>query len=96
MLMGTLSYATYGSETKDVVLYNLPVGSKLATMVALLYMLNIVGSITMTIQPIYALFEKNQTKQPVVERPESADGQAENNARMREGDRLKSLARMEK
>ena len=78
MLMGTLSYATYGSETKDVVLYNLPAGSKLATMVALLYMLNIVGSITMTIQPIYALFEKNQTKQPVVERPESAGGQAEN------------------
>ena len=58
--MGTLSYATYGNETRDVVLFNLPAGSKFATIVAFLYMLNIVGSITMTIQPIYALFEKNQ------------------------------------
>ena len=29
-------------------------------MVAILYMFNIVGSITMTIQPIYGLFEKRE------------------------------------
>ena len=59
LLMGILSYLAYGNETADVVLYNLPQGSQLATLVALLYMLNIVGSIAMTVQPIYALFEKN-------------------------------------
>ena len=30
----------------------------MGTLVAILYMLNIIGSITMTIQPIYGLFEK--------------------------------------
>ena len=59
LLMGILSYLAYGSDTGDVILYNLPQGSQLATIVALLYMLNIVGSIAMTVQPIYALFEKN-------------------------------------
>ena len=59
LLMGILSYLAYGNETADVILYNLPQGSQLATLVALLYMLNIVGSIAMTVQPIYALFEKN-------------------------------------
>lgn len=60
LLMGTLSYLAYGSDTEDVVLYNLPKGSNLATLVAALYMLNIVGSIAMTVQPIYALFEKSE------------------------------------
>ena len=49
LLMGILSYLAYGSDTKDVILYNLPPGSQLATLVALLYMLNIVGSIAMTV-----------------------------------------------
>ena len=56
--MGVLSYLAYGNMVQDIVLYNLPQESELATLVALLYMLNIVGSITMTIQPIYGLFEK--------------------------------------
>ena len=53
LVLGTLSYLTYGNLIQDIVLYNLPQDSSLATVVALLYMLNIVGSITMTIQPIY-------------------------------------------
>ena len=57
--MGTLSYLAYGNLVQDIVLYNLPQDSRLATLVAILYMLNIVGSITMTIQPVYALFEKD-------------------------------------
>ena len=57
--MGVISYLAYGSLTKDIILYNLPRDSSIATSVELLFMLNIVGSITMTIQPIYALFEKN-------------------------------------
>ena len=59
LLMGILSYLAYGNDTADVILYNLPQGSHFATLVALLYMLNIVGSIAMTVQPIYALFEKD-------------------------------------
>ena len=58
--MGILSYLAYGNLVQDIVLYNLPQDSNLASVVALLYMLNIVGSITMTIQPIYGLFEKGQ------------------------------------
>jgi hypothetical protein len=58
--MGTLSYLAYGDLVQDIVLYNLPQHSNLATIVAILYMLNIVGSISMTIQPIYALFEKKE------------------------------------
>lgn len=53
IIIGTLSYLTYGNLVQDIVLYNLPQDSNLATFVALLYMLNIVGSISMTIQPIY-------------------------------------------
>lgn len=49
LLMGTLSYLAYGELVQDIVLYNLPHHSKLATLVAALYMLNVVGSITMTI-----------------------------------------------
>ena len=56
--MGTLSYLAYGSLIQDIVLYNLPQHSNLGSCVAILYMLNIIGSITMTIQPIYGLFEK--------------------------------------
>ena len=56
--MGLLSYGAYGSLTQDIVFYNLPKGSSLATFVSVLYMLNIVGSISMTIQPIYGLVEK--------------------------------------
>ena len=48
-LMGTLSYLAYGNLIQDIVLYNLPQHSNLGTFVAVLYMLNIVGSITMTI-----------------------------------------------
>ena len=72
ILMGVLSYVAYGSLVQDIVLYNLPQGSNLAQMVAFLYMLNIVGSITMTIQPIYGLFEK-QTKQREEDSPEDAE-----------------------
>ena len=39
--------------------------------VAALYMLNIVGSITMTIQPIYALFEKNEKVKEEPPQPEN-------------------------
>ena len=49
LAMGVLSYLTYGNLVQDIVLYNLPQHSNVATVVALLYMLNIVGSITMTI-----------------------------------------------
>ena len=63
LIMGTLSYLAYGNLIQDVVLYNLPQNSNVATFVALLYMLNIVGSISMTIQPIYALFEKSASKE---------------------------------
>ena len=64
ILMGTLSYLAYGTLVQDIVLYNLPQHSNLATAVAALYMLNIVGSITMTIQPIYGLFEKKEKAKP--------------------------------
>ena len=60
IIMGCLSYGAYGSLTQDIVFYNLPKGSALASIVALLYMLNIVGSISMTIQPIYGLIEKGK------------------------------------
>ena len=59
-MVGSLSYLAYGSLVQDIVIYNLPQQNNLATAVALLYMLNIVGSITMTIQPIYGLFEKQE------------------------------------
>ena len=49
LIMGTLSYLAYGNLIQDVVLYNLPQNSNVATFVAVLYMLNIVGSISMTI-----------------------------------------------
>lgn len=49
LLVGCLSYLAYGSLIQDIVLYNLPQHSNLGTLVAVLYMLNIVGSITMTI-----------------------------------------------
>ena len=49
LAMGTISYLAYGDLVQDIVLYNLPQHSPLATMVAVLYMFNIVGSITMTI-----------------------------------------------
>ena len=62
LAMGCLSYLAYGSLIQDIVLYNLPQHSNLGTLVAILYMLNIVGSITMTIQPIYGLFEKKKEK----------------------------------
>ena len=60
VVVGSLSYLAYGSLVQDIVIYNLPQQNNLATAVALLYMLNIVGSITMTIQPIYGLFEKQE------------------------------------
>ena len=60
IVVGSLSYLAYGSLVQDIVLYNLPQQNSMATAVALLYMLNIVGSITMTIQPIYGLFEKQE------------------------------------
>ena len=53
LAMGSLSYLSYGSLTQDIVLFNLPQGSNVATFVALLYMLNVTGSIMMQIQPIY-------------------------------------------
>ena len=59
-MVGCLSYLAYGNLVQDIVIYNLPQQNNLATVVALLYMLNIVGSITMTIQPIYGLFEKQE------------------------------------
>ena len=49
LIMGILSYLAYGNLIQDVVLYNLPQNSNVATFVAVLYMLNIVGSISMTI-----------------------------------------------
>ena len=49
LAMGTISYLAYGDLVQDIVLYNLPQHSPLATLVAVLYMFNIVGSITMTI-----------------------------------------------
>ena len=60
VVVGSLSYLAYGSLVQDIVLYNLPQQNNLATAVALLYMLNIVGSITMGLQPIYGLFEKQE------------------------------------
>ena len=73
LLMGCLSYMAYGNLIQDIVLYNLPQHSNLGTMVAVLYMLNIIGSITMTIQPIYGLFEKkNKDKEEDSEEEEQA------------------------
>jgi len=43
---------------QDVVIYNLPQHSNLSRTVEFMYMLNIVGSFTICIQPIYGLFEK--------------------------------------
>lgn len=70
--IGCLSYLAYGDLTQDIVLYNLPQGSKLATLVAILYMFNIAGSITMTIQPIYGLFEKGQARKAKMDLPQAA------------------------
>jgi len=61
-LMGVLSYLAYGNLIQDIVLYNLPKNSNFSTFVGILYMLNIVGSITMTIQPVYGLFEKKKQR----------------------------------
>ena len=85
-LMGTLSYLAYGNLIQDIVLYNLPQHSNLATFVAVLYMLNIVGSITMTIQPIYALFEKQSknseepSSQPALPQQPNGNGGAGHNS----------------
>lgn len=54
----TVSYLAYGDMIQDIVLYNMPQHSFMAKVIALMYMLNIVGSFTICIQPIYALFEK--------------------------------------
>lgn len=62
ILIGMLSYGAYGTLTQDIVLYNLPQGSIMAIIIAILYMLNIVGSISMTIQPMYCLIEKGSMK----------------------------------
>lgn len=48
-LVGGLSYAAYGNLTQDIVLYNLPKGTQFATVIALSYMINIVGSVAICI-----------------------------------------------
>lgn len=73
IVIGCLSYGAYGSLTQDIVFYNLPRDSSVATMVSLLYMFNIVGSISITIQPIYGLFEKvkaEKAPQPSLSEPQ--------------------------
>ena len=65
-----VSYLAYGSMIQDIVLYNMPQHSNLARLVVIMYMLNIVGSFTICIQPIYAIFEK---KEPVKKEKDDID-----------------------
>lgn len=64
----TVSYLAYGNLIQDIVLYNLPTHSNLARLIELMYMLNIVGSFTICIQPIYAILEKEDFKKERTER----------------------------
>jgi len=58
-----VSYLAYGNMIQDIVLYNMPQHSNMARIIELMYMLNIVGSFTICIQPIYAMIEKRNDKQ---------------------------------
>ena len=55
-----VSYLAYGNMIQDIVLYNMPQHSNMARLIELMYMLNIVGSFTICIQPVYALLEKTE------------------------------------
>jgi len=70
--MCTCSYLAYGGMVQDIVLYNLPQHSNMAKVVELMYMLNIVGSFTICIQPIYALLEKKTKETPNADNNQSS------------------------
>jgi proton-coupled amino acid transporter len=49
---GTLSYLTFGQKIEDIVLLNLP-ESNLADITKMLYLLTIMGSYVILIQPVF-------------------------------------------
>ena len=54
----------------------MPQHSNLARIVEVMYMLNIVGSFTICIQPIYSIFERKEVKKEKAEEdPESSRNQ---------------------
>jgi len=57
----------------------MPQHSNLSRLVAVMYMLNIVGSFTICIQPIYSIFEKKvEKKEKAEDDPESSRNQGNN------------------
>lgn len=59
---GFAAYGAFGSATETVVIFNLPYGSSVSILVQVMYMLNIMGSFSLLVQPIFQLFEKNDAK----------------------------------
>jgi len=57
LALGIMSYWAYGNMTREIVLYNLPGDSIFAMMTSIFYMLNMVGSFAITIQPIYHIVD---------------------------------------
>ena len=56
--VGYLGYLAFGSTTKSLILYNLPNGDSLAITAKICYILTIMGSFTLVIQPIYYILER--------------------------------------
>jgi len=56
----------------------------MARIIELMYMLNIVGSFTICIQPIYAIFEKNESKKEKDEPADPEDSTIQNETSFRQ------------
>ena len=58
LFVGFLSYAAFGSETKEIVLANLPSDKWYSVLIQCAYMLNIMGCFCLNTPVIFNLFEK--------------------------------------
>ena len=58
--VGYLGYLAFGATTKSLILYNLPNDDPLSIMAKVCYILTIMGSFVLVIQPIFYILERGE------------------------------------
>ena len=59
LMIGILSYMTYGSSIEDMITYNMP-NSICGVAVRIFYMIAIIGVYVLSLIPVYLIIEKNE------------------------------------
>ena len=59
VIVGLLGYLAFGENCKSVILYNLPHNDTLAVMAKVFYVITIMGSYVIVIQPIFYVIESS-------------------------------------